>query len=106
MADEVTIEQLKQARAAGAVVLDVRESQEYAGGHVSGAQSLPLGELPDRMSELPRDQTLYLICQGGGRSMKAADLLADAGYDVTSVGGGTTAWIEAGGSVTSGPNPG
>ena len=106
MADEVTIEQLKQAQAAGAVVVDVRDPDEYAGGHVPGAQSLPLDDLASRMQELPRDQTLYLVCQGGGRSMKAADRLASAGYDVRSVAGGTTAWTEAGGPVTSGPDRG
>jgi rhodanese-related sulfurtransferase len=106
MADEVTIEQLAQAKDSGAVVVDVRDPDEYAGGHVSGAQSLPLGDLSARMQELPRDQTLYLICQRGGRSMKAADLLAAAGYDVRSVAGGTTAWTEAGGQVTSGPDRG
>ena len=106
MADEVTIEQLTQARAAGALVIDVREPDEYAGGHVPGAQSLPLGDLPARLQELPRDQTLYLVCQSGGRSMKAADQLAAAGYDVRSVAGGTTAWTGAGGQVSSGPDRG
>lgn len=106
MADEVTIEQLKQAQVTGATVVDVREPDEYVGGHVSGARSLPLGDLPARMQELPKDQTVYLVCQGGGRSGRAADLLGAAGYDVRSVAGGTTAWTEAGGSVTSGPDRG
>lgn len=106
MADEVSIEQLKQAQATGAMVIDVREPDEYAGGHVSGAHLLPLGDLPARMQELPRDQTLYLVCQSGGRSMKAADLLAAAGHDVRSVAGGTSAWTEAGGQTTSGPERG
>lgn len=106
MAGEVTIEQLMQAKEGGALVVDVRDPDEYARGHVSGAQSLPLGDLSARMQELPRDQMLFLVCQGGGRSMKAADLLAADGYDVRSVAGGTTAWTEAGGQVTSGPDRG
>lgn len=106
MAGEVTIEQLKQAQVTGAMVVDVREPDEYSNGHVSGAQSLPLGDLPARMQELPRDQTIYLVCQSGVRSMKAADLLAAAGHDVRSVAGGTTAWTEAGGQLTSGPDRG
>ena len=103
MADEVSIEQTRQAQAQGSLVVDVREADEYAAGHVPGALSLPLGELPARQGELPRDQTVYLICQLGGRSGKAADLLGAAGYDVRSVAGGTTAWTEAGGAITTGP---
>ena len=106
MAVEVSIDQLKQARQDGAVVVDVRNEDEYAAGHVSGALCLPLGDVPARRQELPTDQTVYLICQSGGRSGKAADLLGAAGYDVRSVAGGTTAWIEAGGQVTSGPDRG
>lgn len=106
MAVEVTIEQLAQARQSGASVVDVRETDEYAGGHVTGALSVPLGDLTARKAELPKDQTVYLICQGGGRSGKAADLLSAEGYDVRSVAGGTTAWTEAGGQVTAGPDRG
>ncbi|MCA1719815.1 MAG: rhodanese-like domain-containing protein [Actinobacteria bacterium] len=102
MTTEATIEQLKQARAAGAVVIDVREPDEYAEGHVAGARSLPLSQLPTRTQEVPTDQTVYLVCQGGGRSAQAADLLSGAGHDVRSVVGGTKAWIESGGETSSG----
>jgi len=102
MATEATIEQLKQARAAGAVVIDVRTPDEYAEAHVTGAKSLPLSELPTRKQEVPKDQPVYLVCQGGGRSTEAAELLSAAGYDVRSVAGGTTAWIESGGETASG----
>ncbi|MBC7373905.1 MAG: rhodanese-like domain-containing protein [Frankiales bacterium] len=106
MAVEVSIDQLKQARQEGAIVVDVRNDDEYAAGHVSGAQSLPLPEVEARMHELPKDQTVFLVCQGGGRSGKAADLLGAAGYDVRSVAGGTSAWLEAGGETTPGTDRG
>ena len=106
MAVEVSIDQLKQARQDGAFVVDVRNDDEYAAGHVTGATSLPLPDVEARMQELPQDQTVYLICQGGGRSGKAADLLGAAGYDVLSVAGGTSAWIEAGGETTPGTERG
>ncbi len=106
MADEVTLEQLTKAKDEGALVVDVRDPDEYAGGHVPGAQSLPLDELPGRKDELPRDQTVYLVCQKGGRSMEAADLLAADGFDVRSVAGGTSAWIESGAPVAAGTDPG
>ncbi len=102
MAVEVSIDQLVEARKDGATVVDVRDDDEYATGHVAGAVSLPLPEVQARMRELPKDQTIYVICQGGGRSGKAADLLGAAGFDVRSVAGGTGAWVEAGGEVTTG----
>lgn len=104
MTTDVTIQQLKQARDEGAVVIDVREPDEYAGGHVAGARSLPLSQLAARTQEVPKDQTVYLVCQGGGRSSQAAELLGAAGHDVRSVVGGTAAWIEAGGETASGLN--
>ncbi len=106
MAVEVSIDQLNQARRDGATVVDVRDDDEYATGHVSGAASLPLPQVEARIRELPKDQTVYLICQGGGRSGKAAELLGGAGFDVRSVTGGTSAWIEAGGEVTTGSDRG
>ncbi len=106
MAVEVSIEQLKQAQQDGAMVIDVRDDDEYAAGHVAGAASLPLPEIEARMQELPKDQTLYMICQGGGRSGKAADLLKEAGFDARSVSGGTSAWVKAGGEVTTGSGQG
>lgn len=105
MVNEVTVEQLKRAQSEGAAVVDVRESEEYAGGHVPGAQLMPLGVVPVRMHELPKDQPVYLVCQGGGRSAQAAELLATAGYDVRSVAGGTNAWISAGNAVETGAPP-
>ncbi len=103
MTNDVTIAQLTLARTEGEVVVDVREPEEYAGGHVAGARSLPLSELPARAHDVPKDQVVYLVCQGGGRSSKAAELLSAAGHDVRSVMGGTAAWIESGGETEAGP---
>ena len=75
------------------MVLDVREPAESATGHVSEAVNLPQADLATRLGELPRDTSLLLICQGGVRSLRAAQLLAQVGYaDVASVRGGTAAW--------------
>lgn len=102
MTTDATIQQLQQARVEGAVVIDVREPDEYAEAHVAGARSLPLSQLPARAQEVPKGQTVYLVCQGGGRSSQAAELLSAAGHDVRSVVGGTTAWMQSGGETTSG----
>ncbi|HEV2126690.1 MAG TPA: MBL fold metallo-hydrolase [Chloroflexota bacterium] len=89
---EVRIQELEN-RSDEAVVLDVREREEYAAGHVPGALNLPQADLATRLDELPRDKPLLLICQGGYRSLRAAQFLVQAGFtDVASVQGGTGAW--------------
>ncbi len=79
-----------------ALVVDVREAREYRPGHVPGAQNLPLSVLPARLPELPKDRPVYVICQAGGRSAQATELMRAVGIDATSVTGGTGAWIESG----------
>jgi rhodanese-related sulfurtransferase len=91
---EVSVRQL--AAEDGAVVVDVREPDEYVHGHVPGAVSMPLGTVPARHPELPRDQPVYLVCAVGARSMQAAMYLSRLGYDVRNVAGGTSDWISAG----------
>lgn len=96
MVTEAGLQDLEQALKNGALLLDVRESDEYAEGHVPGAQLLPLSVLPVRVHEVPRDRPVYVVCQAGGRSAQAAQLLSDAGIDARSVTGGTAAWISSG----------
>lgn len=80
------------------VIVDVREPEEYQHGHIPGAINLPQAELATRLQELPRDQPLLLVCQGGYRSMRSAQFLVQTGrFDrLASLRGGTGAWIEAG----------
>jgi rhodanese-related sulfurtransferase len=87
------------------LVVDVREPHEYVAGHLPGALSMPLATVPVRHQELPRDRTVYLICQAGGRSGQAANWLAKQGYEVVNVAGGTGAWIDAGNRVVPGSRP-
>jgi rhodanese-related sulfurtransferase len=78
-------------------VLDVREPWEYAAGHVPEAHLIPLGELEQRIAEVPRDRPVMAICQTGQRSLAAAGYLLQLGYaDVTNVDGGTSAWMQRG----------
>ncbi|WP_225752774.1 rhodanese-like domain-containing protein [Actinotalea sp. Marseille-Q4924] len=93
---EVSIEQLAAARTAGAYVVDVREPQEYVGGHVPGAVLVPMSQLAARVGELPTDRPLYLICRSGNRSLQVTTALRAHGYDAVSVRGGTEAWIASG----------
>jgi rhodanese-related sulfurtransferase len=78
-------------------LLDVREPWEYEEGHVPGAQLIPLGELEQRVTEVPRDRPILAICHSGQRSLAAAGYLQQLGYpSVSNVDGGTAAWIERG----------
>ncbi len=79
-----------------AAVVDVREPEEFTGGHVPGALNLPQADLATRLDELPRDRPVFVICQGGFRSLRAAQFLVQRGFlDVASVKGGTEAWRAA-----------
>jgi rhodanese-related sulfurtransferase len=78
--------------AGGALLLDVREDDEWAAGHAPAAVHLPMGEVVDRMGELPTDRTIVCMCRVGGRSGSVALHLAGTGYDVRNVAGGMQAW--------------
>jgi rhodanese-related sulfurtransferase len=94
---EVDVAAAAALRDAGALVLDVREPDEWAQGHVPGATLIPLGELAARTGELPRDRDIVVICRSGNRSAQGRDILLGAGFpSVTSVGGGIAAWSAAG----------
>ena len=102
---EVDIATFAERHASGVTVIDVREPDEYVEGHVPGAIPIPLGEVPERVAEVPDGETVYMVCKVGGRSMKAAEVLAAEGRDVVNVAGGTMAWIEAGHPTVTGDTP-
>ena len=94
---ELSPAQARERLAHGAVLIDVREAHERAGGMAEGARGVAKGELQaDPAAHLPRhDQEILLICQSGKRSADAAQFLLEAGYTrVASVTGGTVAWRE------------
>jgi rhodanese-related sulfurtransferase len=79
-----------------AVLLDVREDDEWAAGHAPGAVHVPMGDIPARLAELPADDTLYVVCRSGGRSARVTAYLNANGWDAVNVDGGMQAW-QAGG---------
>ena len=81
-----------------AVLLDVREQDEWDAGHAPGAVHIPLGDLPARLDELPDTDagTLAVTCRGGGRSSRAVAWLSQQGFDVANLDGGMKAWAAAG----------
>lgn len=80
----------------GAVLLDVREPDEWHAGHAPGATWIPLGRLAAEHGSLPRDRPVLAICRVGGRSAHAAAALVGAGLDARNVAGGMQAWAAAG----------
>src|SRR6516164_4676588 len=96
---EVTLDEVR-GRQTDTAVVDVREPEEFANGHVPGAVNLPQADLATRLDEVPPDRPVFVICQGGFRSLRAAQFLRQRGIsDVASVQGGTEAWRAAGGEL-------
>jgi adenylyltransferase/sulfurtransferase len=93
---EISVQELKKKLDNGGEVsvLDVREPHEYEVANI-GARLIPLGELPERLIELDKDETFAIHCKTGGRSASAVKLLQEAGFEnVYNVKGGITAWSE------------
>lgn len=105
MSLEVGTEDLAAAIEEGAVVIDVRNPDEYVAIHIPGVRLIPMSELGNRLDEVPRDARVYVVCAVGGRSLNAAKALNERGFDTVSVRGGTKAWAEEGRPVESGPGP-
>ena len=99
--DEVDVETVAAIRQnPGVFVLDVREPDEYAAGHIPGITLIPMGEVASRLTELPRDKEIIVTCRTGNRSSQIADLLREQGFtNVHNMTGGIVAWEEAGYAV-------
>ena len=88
----------------GLTVLDVRDEDEFAEGHIPGSVHIPYGELVERSGELPRDRTIAAVCSGGKRSGLAASLLQREGFErvLHVADGGVGTWERQGHPVESG----
>jgi len=76
-----------------AQLIDVREPNEFEAGHVIGARNIPLSQLKMRLKEIRPDKPVYLYCQSGARSGRAAQLLYKKGYkDLSHLQGGFKKW--------------
>jgi hydroxyacylglutathione hydrolase len=101
--EQVRPERAQQAIESGAVLIDVREPGEFAGGHIPGAMHLPLGEIDARAGDLPRGVPVIAYCGRGERASSAASLLERAGLGpLLTLPGGVGAWREAGYPVEQG----
>ena len=86
----------------GEFILDVREPLEYEIGHISSAQNIPLGELERRLAEVPKDRKIYVYCQRGSRSQKAADILKQNSFEAVNLENGFASYNQTSDDAGSG----
>ena len=95
---DLTVQQVNSIRNNPDVVLiDVREQWEYDAGHIPNVKLIPLGTLPNRTNEIPKDKFVVMTCHSGNRSGQATKFLRDNGLDnVHNMQGGISEWQKAG----------
>lgn len=82
-----------------ALVLDVREPDEWSAGRVDGSVHVPMGQLPQRLGDIPTDRRIVVVCRSGGRSARVTEFLRQHGFDAVNLHGGLQAWDRAGRSL-------
>lgn len=97
---DINVSAFQEIHAAGNItLLDVRTPEEYKQGHIPGAINLPVDQVHTEhpmIASFDKAEPLYFVCAVGGRSAKAADRMASAGFRTVSVDGGTNGWVEQG----------
>ena len=94
--ETIDIDEVEAKMNEGFIVLDVREPNEFAEGHIPAAQNKPLSALQqDDFSELSKEEQYIIICRSGNRSQTASEILANAGYEVVNVSAGMSSWTGA-----------
>lgn len=94
MIKSITASELQEKIESGEKVnlIDVREEFELLEGKIPGVKNIPLGEIPDRLNELDKNEHYYLICRSGARSGNACLYLTQLGFNVTNLDGGMLDW--------------
>ncbi|MFC3039386.1 rhodanese-like domain-containing protein [Virgibacillus xinjiangensis] len=73
-------------------IIDVREDEEVEQGMIEGAKHIPLGEIPESLDNLDKEENYVLVCRSGARSMRASAFLKEHGYKVENMAGGMLEW--------------
>jgi rhodanese-related sulfurtransferase len=94
--ETASVHEAAAAALRGAVVIDVRNADEYSAGHAARSVYMPLPTVPLRTSELDRHAPVYVICESGARAFQACQYLQQHGYRAINVHGGMTAYRQAG----------
>ena len=101
---EVSVEDAAKLSQSDWFFLDVREPSEWEEAHIPYATLIPLGELTARLSEVPKDKNIIVVCRSGNRSAVGRDLLLSSGFSsVTSMAGGMSTWQAKGNPVVTSP---
>ncbi len=98
LAPDLTVDEVAQVMLETEIVIvDVREDWEYSSGHIHDAVLIPLGEIADRVDEIPTDVPVVLVCRSGNRSSQAYRYLKQKGYEnVHNMLGGMVDWSASG----------
>lgn len=98
LADTVNVQTVASVKDRDDVyLLDVREQSEYDAGHIPGVTLIPMGEVANRLAEIPTDKEVIVTCRSGNRSGQITDFLRQQGFDnVHNMEGGIVAWEAAG----------
>ena len=93
LASTVTVNEAYELAQRGAFVLDVRTPEEWNEFHAPNSTLIPLDQLASRLSEVPRDRQIVVVCRSGNRSQQGRDILLNAGFEqVASMAGGLNEW--------------
>lgn len=101
---EISVEEAAKLDQEDWYFLDVREPSEWEEAHIPYATLIPLGELESRLSEIPKNKNIIVVCRSGNRSAVGRDLLLNSSFtSVTSMAGGMNSWQANGDPVVTGP---
>ena len=104
LSKEISVDEAYQLFQNDEYILDVRQIEEYEAGHIPGSVLIPLDILESRLSEIPKDNEVVVVCRSGNRSATGRDILLNAGFpNVTSMAGGMNQWINKGYEIVVGP---
>ncbi len=103
LARDINVDQAYELYQAGTFVLDVRTQEEWDEYHAPNTTLIPLDQLEARISELPKDQDIVVVCRSGNRSQQARDILLNAGFSAASMTGGLKEWYAKGYPIEGAP---
>ncbi|GGI43098.1 rhodanese-like domain-containing protein [Paenibacillus marchantiophytorum] len=93
--DTISPSEIKERLRSGdkLTIIDVREDEEVAAGMIPSAIHIPLGQLPERLAEIPKTEEVILVCRSGARSGRALGFLESQGYQgLKNMTGGMLEW--------------
>lgn len=98
-----TDEAYQMYQKSGTFTVDVRTQEEWDEYHAPNTTLIPLDQLQNRLSEVPKDKEILVVCRSGNRSQQGRDILLSAGYNATSMAGGLKEWYAKGYPIEGAP---